>query len=218
MSAKENYTKLLAECSAKPLSSYGEDLDKYCELCDLCISLSKENLQEMDRPWETTEMARVFLHYAGWLSGFGHKVNYLYSAVGKMLDCVFDHPRLKVKLLQLQLAVLRDIEAQSMHELGITQDVENELRFYQRNIEFADKGQLDQIRESGHLKSDPVEWTARWEEVIDEADKIAYSNLTDMPRGMGFCHAFWSERSAALAQFGIDWKSPRRMNPRVLFD
>ena len=52
MSAKEKYTELLAECSSKPLSSYGEDLDKYCELCNLCISLSKENLQEMDRNWE----------------------------------------------------------------------------------------------------------------------------------------------------------------------
>lgn len=218
MSAKEKYTELLAECSSKPLSSYGEDLDKYCELCNLCISLSKENLQEMDRPWETTEMARVFLHYAKWLSEFAHKLNYLYSATSAMLDCVFDHPRLKVKLLNLLLGVLRDLEAQTMHDLSITEDVEKELRFYQRNIEFADQGRLDQIRESGHLKSDPVEWTARWEEVIDEADRIAYSNLADMPRGMGFCHAFWPERTAALAQFGIEWKSPRRMNPLVLFD
>ena len=124
MSAKEKYAELLAECSSKPLSSYGEDLDKYCELCNLCISLSKENLQEMDRNWETTEMARVFLHYAKWLSEFAHKLHYLYSAISEMLDCVFDHPRLKVKLLNLLLGVLRDIEAQTMHDLSITEDVE----------------------------------------------------------------------------------------------
>ena len=102
--------------------------------------------------------------------------------------------------------------------MSITEDVRSELRLYERNIEFADKGQLDNIRETGHLKSDPVEWTSRWEDVIDDADKLTYSKLNDVPRGMGFCHAFWCERTKALKQFGIDWKSPRVMNPKVLFD
>ena len=69
------------------------------------------------------------------------------------------------------------------------------------------------------LKHDPVEWTARWEEVIDEVDKIVDSRLEEHPRGMGFCHACWHERAAVLSeQFGIEWRSPARMNPRVLFD
>ena len=68
------------------------------------------------------------------------------------------------------------------------------------------------------LKHDPVEWTARWEEIIDEADRKAEENLEEMPRGMGFCHAFWHERAAALASLGIEWRSPSRMNPGVLFD
>ena len=69
------------------------------------------------------------------------------------------------------------------------------------------------------LKHDPIEWTARWEEVIDEAEKIVDSRLEDVPRGMGFCHAYWHEKAAVLSeQFGIEWRSPARMNPRVLFD
>ena len=218
MNSKNNYEQLLKLCEEKPLSSTSDDLDRYCELCSLCISLSQKNLQEQDNTWEIAQRARVFLHYATYLEGFEHLDNFLYSAVDDMLDCISDHPRLKLALMQLQLKVLRGIEARQMHDLSITEDVERDIFFYQRNIGFADKGQLDQIRESGYLKSDPVEWTAKWEEVIDEADRIAYSNLKDMPRGMGFCHAFWTERGLALQQFGIDWKSPRKMNPKVLFD
>ena len=105
-----------------------------------------------------------------------------------------------------------------MHDLSITDDVRNEISFYRRNIEFADKGELEQVRDASFLKSDPIEWTAEWEEVVDQADKIAYGNLKDIPRGMGFCFAFWHERALALEKFGIDWKNPHIMNPKVMFD
>ena len=52
----------------------------------------------------------------------------------------------------------------------------------------------------------------------DEADRIAYAHLKDTPRGMGFCFAFWHERRRALKQFGISWRDPHMMNPRVMFD
>ncbi|MGM9737267.1 MAG: hypothetical protein ACI3ZT_02505, partial [Candidatus Cryptobacteroides sp.] len=87
-----------------------------------------------------------------------------------------------------------------------------------RNISYADSGKLDLIEDDRRLKYDPVEWTARWEEIIDEADRIAEERLADQPRGMGYCHAFWSERAAALASLGLEWRSPVRMNPGVLFD
>ncbi|MGN0032412.1 MAG: hypothetical protein ACI358_01320 [Candidatus Limimorpha sp.] len=218
MSDRERYEHLLKQYSGKKLTGISSDLDNYREICDLCVYLSKQNLEDMDRPWETAELTRVFIHFASHLHQYEHLSNYLYSAVKKMNDCIFDHPRLKVKVLKLFLSVLIDIETQSNHDLSITEDVRNELRLYERNIEFADKGQLGQIRERGHLKSDPVEWTERWEEVIDDADKVAYDNLKDMPRGMGFCYAFWHERTKALKQFGIYWKSPKAMNPKVIFD
>lgn len=218
MSDKERYKYLVKQYSGKKLTGFVSDLDDYREICNLCVSLSKQNLKDVDRPWETTEMARVFLHFATHLHQFEHLTNYLYSAVRNMSECVIDHPRLKVKLLNLLLSVLREIEIQSNHNLSITEDVVKELRLYERNIEFADKGQLEQIRETGHLKSDPVEWTSRWEEVIDDADRITYSRLKDMPRGMGFCYALWYERTNVLQEFGIEWKSPKVMNPKVLFD
>ena len=68
------------------------------------------------------------------------------------------------------------------------------------------------------LKSDPVEWTAEYEAVIDEADHEAYQHLKDSPRGMGFCFGYWAEKRNALARRGIEWKSPNILNPRVMFD
>lgn len=167
MDKRKRYTLLLDECDSKPLSSSADDLDRYCELCTLCVDLSVENLQNMDRSWENTQMARVVLRYATYLEKFDHLADYLYSMLNNMVDCVQDHPRLKLQMLRLLLKVLVSIETQNMHDLSITDDVRNEISFYRRNIEFADKGELDQIRQSGFLKSDPIEWTAEWEEVID---------------------------------------------------
>ena len=52
-----------------------------------------------------------------------------------------------------------------------------------------------------------------------EADKIVEARLVDHPRGMGYCHAYWPERAKVLmSKFGVEWRSPARMNPRVIFD
>ena len=79
--------------------------------------------------------------------------------------------------------------------------------------------EYDKIKDEGHLKHDPVEWTARWEEVIDEAEAKAYARLQEHPQGMGFCHAYWPTLSAILAEdYDIQWRSPSQMNPKILFD
>lgn len=70
----------------------------------------------------------------------------------------------------------------------------------------------------GHLKTDPVQASEKWEEVIYEVEKEVEEELKDDPRGMGFCHAYWSAKRAALARRGIEWKSPSAMNPKVMFD
>ena len=70
----------------------------------------------------------------------------------------------------------------------------------------------------GHLKADPIQASEKWEEVIYEVEKEVDEELKDEPRGMGFCHAYWSAKKAALARRGIEWKSPREMNPKVMFD
>lgn len=70
----------------------------------------------------------------------------------------------------------------------------------------------------GMLKVDPVQATPEWEKVIYDVEKEVDEELEDEPRGMGFCHSYWSAKRAALARRGIEWRSPSAMNPRVMFD
>lgn len=184
-----------------------------------CIEVVEDNLKNCDRVWENAQLVREFLDYANHLNQFEHMVNVLYVAAKRMLDVVIEHPRLKLEIMHLLYEVLRFIENRDMHELGMTEDLREEMRLYQRNIEAADKGDFDAVEQTGHLKHDPIEWTSQWEEVIDEADEIVYKNLKGQPRGMGFCFAFWHERATVLSEkFGIEWRSPSLMNPGVIFD
>lgn len=218
MDIRRHYEKLLASVEGKPFESTSDALDKYLEICNGCVALATEYFENHDRMWEIAPLVRTCLHYAGYLEEFDHMLNALYQVLDNMSDCVFEHPRLKLQLLNLLCLVLRRIESLGGHELGLTEDVCSEIRTLQRNIEYADKGEFESISDDGVLKRDPVEWTAAWEEAIDEADRIAYGNLEGLPRGMGFCFAFWYERKNALGKMGIEWKTPHQMNPRVLFD
>lgn len=69
-----------------------------------------------------------------------------------------------------------------------------------------------------HLKFDPVERTPEWEECIYDVESECESILKDEPRGMGFCFPYWNTKTAILARRGIEWNSPSRMNPGVIFD
>ena len=69
------------------------------------------------------------------------------------------------------------------------------------------------------LKYDPIEDTAVYKAVIKDVEKELDELLKDKPRGMGFCHIYWYEKKRILKEkYGINWKSPAVMNPRVMFD
>lgn len=68
------------------------------------------------------------------------------------------------------------------------------------------------------LKFDDVERTEAWERCIYDVEKKVDGKLKGTPRGMGFCFSYWSAKKSVLESYGIEWRSPRQMNPRVLFD
>lgn len=68
------------------------------------------------------------------------------------------------------------------------------------------------------LKFDDVERSEAWERCIYDVEKKVDDELKGMPRGMGFCFSYWSIKKSVLESYGIEWRSPRQMNPRVLFD
>ncbi len=189
------------------------------EVCCGDVLVVEENMRNQDREWENASLAREFLDMAGFLEGYDNMLDNLYVAVQRMRKAIFDHPRLKIEILELERTVIRRIEALYDRELEVSEEVENELLYYRRNITHADKGDFDKIEQKGYLKKDPIEWSPVYERVIDEANKRIYSFLEGQPRGMGFCFAYWSAKKRILKEdYGIEWDSPAMMNPRVIFD
>lgn len=71
----------------------------------------------------------------------------------------------------------------------------------------------------GHLRTDPVEYTWEWEKIYYDVEDELDRRLANVPRQMGFCFQYWSmKRELLMEKYGIDWRSPSQMNPRVMFD
>ena len=218
MEQELNYREELQQArkvaSGLQLRGNENEIDAYWEvLCGLVL-VAEQDLKEQDCEWEIAGLARELLQYGRPLAQYDHMLDNIHQAAHRMADALSDHPRLKTELLALDLSVLERLgkDAETVTE------VQEELDELRHNIELADAGRLDEIKQHG-LKHDPVEWTARWEQIIDEADEKVFKRLADQPRGMGFCHAYWHERASVLSSdYDINWRSLARMNPRVMFD
>ena len=198
---------------------YGSTIDAYWEVCCGDVLVAEENLRKQSREWENSSLAKEFLDIATYLEGYDHMLERLYSAVSRMVDTIFERPRLKLTLLDFELMVLRRIEAQTGHDMSICEHVSNELSFYYRNIKYADSGDFASIEQRGNLKHDPIEWSAEYERIIDDVEKKVGELLSDEPRGMGFCFSYWNTKANVLSEYyGIEWRSPAIMNPGVIFD
>lgn len=92
------------------------------------------------------------------------------------------------------------------------------LRALDPNFSDADFIESERSYRSRSLAYDPVQRTARWEEIIFDVEEEVDSLLKNEPRCMGFCHLYWSTKRQVLEKYGIEWRSPSAMNPRVMFD
>lgn len=71
----------------------------------------------------------------------------------------------------------------------------------------------------GHLRTDPVEYSWEWEKIYYDVEAELDRRLANVPRQMGFCFQYWAmKRELLMEKYGIDWRSPSQMNPRVMFD
>lgn len=218
LSIRKAFHDALSPCEGQPLRSDEASLSLYYDICCGCVLLAEADLKGQRRYWEPALLAGTFLHYAGHLEGFDHMLDQVYPAVTRMTDCVHDHKRLRLRLLRLQLTVVRRLEALHGHDQDMGEGVEAEMARTERNIRLADAGRLDEISEAGHLRHDPLEWTLAYEQALEDVEREADVLLAGQPRGMGFCLAYWQVRALALRCHGLEWRSPSVMNPRVMFD
>ncbi len=177
-----------------------------------CLNIAEQNLQEQRHCWQNAALVREALGYARQLLEYDGMLSVVESCLEDMAETIYEHPRLKLEIMLLRHQIRQQVAEPTV-------ELEAQIELYQDNIEAADDSRLEDVRQTTILKHDPVEWTREWEAAIDEVDKIVDARLADHPRGMGFCHACWHERANVLSeQFDIQWRSPARMNPRVMFD
>ena len=129
----------------------------------------------------------------------------------------YDTPRFALELLRREKAWLEESEEKS--ENLTVEEIQSEIEKLEAYID-VDGLSADEFCEKygRHLRFDPVERTPRWEEIWYDVEEECDRRTKGQPRGMGFCFAYWSAKCAVLKEYGIDWKSPHMMNPRVMFD
>lgn len=62
-------------------------------------------------------------------------------------------------------------------------------------------------------KLDPVELTDEYLAVIDEAER-----KVDERCETKICHEYWMRKESVLREYGIEWRSPASLNPKIMFD
>lgn len=216
---RKELNEALQAVDGMELTGYSDTLDAYLRAAKACVSVAENDLAE-EQVWEIPYLIKEFMRYAEPLEGYDHMLNVLYYAVKKISGTVFEHPRLKLRLLEFQLLIVNRIECMSGHELSESEDLTEKIHCYSRKIALADKGELDKIEtETDGYGRDPIEWTQRWEEVVDEANRETFAALADTPRTPGFCIRFWQERAKILStRFALEWHTPVEINPDKKFE
>lgn len=219
---RKEYEKALAKAETTPFVATEEVIELYKDVVCGAVLVAEANANRIGGPvWQNAGLCRVMLRYGRVLERFsdhGDIADTLCSAAERMEDSLFDHPRLKAELVRFIIELLHGLECREGHDISSTDHFMEQLAMLERNIAWADSGQLDRVEQTGHERYDPVEWTELYENVIDDASRQALDRLKGHPRGLGFCHAYWSELGDALAERGVEWRSPALMNPHTLYD
>lgn len=173
--------------------------------------------------WRVAKLARECLPLARRLVEARTALDDVCDALERMLSAVTDYrPRLRYSICELLIPTLESLETADTEEKEAVESslsyARGELERLSHNIAAAERGDYESIQQLGFLQHDPVEWSARWEEVIDEAQREVDDRLADVPRGVGFCLGYWQELKGALKRRGVSWRSPSQMNPCVMFD
>lgn len=131
----------------------------------------------------------------------------------------YDVPRFVLGILEYERELLHEAEKEGCGDPEALESVDYDIR---RLTDYIDTQHVSASefmeRYDRMLNFDPVERTPEWEELYCEVEEECDRRLGDVPRGMGFCFAYWSARREVLEAHGIQWRSPHIMNPHVMFD
>jgi hypothetical protein len=149
------------------------------------------------------------------------------TPMGKALACEaiieqlpqYDVPRMVLSILRYEEELLQRSDETEAGRYPTAEEVAHEI---QRLEDYIDVEHVSpsafKEKYQRHLNADPIERTPEWEEMYYEVEQECDRRLKGIPRGMGFCFAYWSTLRQVLAERGIEWHSPGQLNPRVHFD
>lgn len=140
-------------------------------------------------------------------------------------DLLFEHdvPRLCRSFLMLHTLTFHKPDDGHKYDEGILSvmdlgKIRTRLDMYVRPNTRMDRMEWYVENTGASLKFDPIEMTPLWEEMVYEVEAECERRLEGQRRGMGYCYNYWSCKKEVLAERGIEWHSPKDMNPRVHFD
>lgn len=213
----------LEEIRRQQLDILGKDAGNADAICDLVCAdalLCEEYVMDFGPAWKNAALCREIAKYMPAIIECGDNFVMAANVCYRARRALYDHPRLSLKLMELERDAIIGLSDEQTENLEMDLDSLNaEITRYSLNIKAADQKRFNDIEDDGHLRKDPIEWTAEYEEAIAQAEEKAQAELADEPRGMGFCFSYWPTLQHILFQdYGIRWRSPAEMNPGVIFD
>ena len=141
--SKEHKT-LLSRLAKNP-----NDMEARADLLRCNCLWAEENIKGNKNTWQNANLIHEVLQYGPLLLETGEMSMYdlVYKTCDRIKRTIFSHPRLSVKILELEREALYRIEAETGHELGITEDVQHEISLLGTNIWYADRGEYDKIKD-----------------------------------------------------------------------
>lgn len=143
---------------------------------------------------------------------------YLYTELETLTRLFDEVSGNNVEIEGLNFAAQRYIRAYTLarDRKGLPKEIPADIR---RRV--SDKRLMEIVArpDKGHLKHDPVEYSREWAEAAYDVEEELDKKFAGVRRGMGFCFMYWPAKQKLLKEkYGINWRTPSQMNPRVRFD
>ena len=139
-----------------PVSNEQEVLQLNKDFITCLVDLAEYHQQEHSNEWENGPLVKEYMQHAFPLSTLNIDPEFLYTTSRRLADLLTEHPRLKVLLLRYELRMLKGTQRPAEEIASLSQSINQEVAFLERNIRWADAGDFDKIGTNDFFKTDSV--------------------------------------------------------------
>ncbi len=163
-------------------------------------------LQLVHESWDSVNAVSLFYKYTDQRT--------LFEIMYELYQLIHQRPRFSLKILKRMHSIHKNKPLSAFCE---DEWIESEVAYFEKNIKLAAEGKFGEIiQREGELNRDPIEWTERWEELIDKAEEKAEAELANHPRGADFQQVYWKQLERILYEdYDFIWHAPDQLNPKL---